>query len=140
VEWAAKIAQIHDSIIEFPKGYDTQLGERGINLSGGQKQRLSIARAIIKHPRILLLDDALSAVDTITEEAILNNLRGVMQDKTCLWVSHRIASIKTADMIIVLDLGRIVETGTHEELLELNGHYADLFEKQQLEDVLEHTA
>ncbi len=140
VEWAAKIAQIHDSIIEFPKGYDTQLGERGINLSGGQKQRLSIARAIIKHPRILLLDDALSAVDTITEEAILNNLRGVMQDKTCLWVSHRIASIKTADMIIVLDQGRIVETGTHEELLELNGHYADLFEKQQLEDVLEHTA
>ncbi len=139
IEWAARMAQIHDSITEFPNGYDTILGERGINISGGQKQRLSLARAILKHPRILLLDDALSAVDTVTEEAILNNLRTVMRDKTCLWVSHRISSIMNADYIIVLDNGRIIEQGTHDELLEINGLYADLFEKQQLEASLEMT-
>ncbi|MCB0284535.1 MAG: ABC transporter ATP-binding protein [Calditrichaeota bacterium] len=139
VEWAAQTAQIHDSVIDLPEGYNTILGERGINISGGQKQRLSIARAILKHPKILLLDDALSAVDTITEEAILNNLRDVMKDKTCLWVSHRISSIKTADKIIVLDNGEIVEQGTHEELLLTGGIYADLYEKQQLEETLQHT-
>ncbi|MGD9898177.1 MAG: ABC transporter ATP-binding protein [Calditrichaceae bacterium] len=139
IEWAARMAQMHDSIIEFPNGYDTILGERGINISGGQKQRISLARAILKHPRILLLDDALSAVDTVTEEAILTNLRTVMQDKTCLWVSHRISSIMNADYIIVLDNGRIIEQGTHDELLEINGLYADLFEKQQLEASLEMT-
>lgn len=137
IEQAAKIAQIHDSIVEFPKGYDTPLGERGINLSGGQKQRVAIARAILKQPRILLLDDALSAVDTVTEEAILNSLRSVMSDKTCFWVSHRISAIKNADQIIVLDQGRIVEEGTHAELLLANGVYADLYEKQKLEESIE---
>ena len=137
IEYSARMAQIHDSISEFPKGYDTILGERGINLSGGQKQRVAIARAIVKEPRLLLLDDALSAVDTVTEEAILNNLRQVMRNKTCFWVSHRISSIKDADYIIVLDQGRIVEEGVHEELLLINGIYADLFEKQQLEESLQ---
>jgi len=136
VERAAKMAQIHDSIIEFPGGYDTILGERGINLSGGQKQRMSIARAILKQPKILLLDDALSAVDTLTEEAILNDLRDIMKDKTCFWVSHRISSIQNADHIIVLDDGEIYEQGTHEELLLTGGIYADLYEKQQLEESL----
>lgn len=136
IEWAARMAQIHQSIIEFPNGYDTILGERGINLSGGQKQRIAIARAILKEPKILLLDDALSSVDTITEEAILNDLRNIMQDKTCIWISHRISSIKNADHIIVLDQGEIVEQGVHENLLLNNGIYADLFEKQQLEESL----
>ncbi len=137
VEEAARIAQIHDSIMELPQGYETVLGERGINISGGQKQRVAIARAIIREPRILLLDDALSAVDTITEEAILNNLKSVMQNKTCLWVSHRISAIKDADWIIVLDKGRLTEQGTHEQLLAINGLYASLHEKQQIEESLE---
>lgn len=136
VEWAATMAQIHDSILDFPKGYDTLLGERGINLSGGQKQRLAIARAILKQPRILLLDDALSAVDTITEEAILNNLRVVMQGRTCLWVSHRLSSIQNADLIVVIDQGQIIEKGTHNQLMDNFGLYADLYEKQRLEESL----
>ena len=136
IERAARIAQLHESIIEFPDGYDTILGERGINLSGGQKQRVAIARAILKEPKILLLDDALSAVDTITEEAILDDLKNVMKNKTCFWVSHRISSIKNADHIIVLDQGAVAEQGTHDELILNNGIYADLFEKQQLEESL----
>lgn len=134
---AAQVAQIHDSITEFPEKYDTLLGERGINLSGGQKQRVCIARAIIKQPKILLLDDALSAVDTLTEERILENLRGVMKNRTCIWISHRISAIKAVDKIIVLDKGRIVEEGTHQELLILGGLYADLYEKQKLEEALD---
>jgi ATP-binding cassette subfamily B protein len=136
---AAQIAQIHDSILEFPDQYETILGERGINLSGGQKQRVSIARAIIKNPKILLLDDALSAVDTITEEKILSQLRGVMVDKTCIWISHRISAIKDADKIIVLDEGNIVEEGSHEELLAMGGIYSELYEKQKLEEALDLT-
>jgi len=134
---AAQIAQIHDAIIEFPDEYNTVLGERGINLSGGQKQRLSIARAIIKNPRILLLDDALSAVDTITEERILTELRNVMKNKTCIWISHRISAIQGADKIIVLDDTQIVEEGTHEELISIGGIYAELFEMQKLEEALD---
>lgn len=136
IEQAAKITQIHDSIVEFPDSYQTMLGERGINLSGGQKQRVSIARAILKSPKILILDDCLSAVDTITEEKILHELRDVMKDKTCIWISHRISAIKDADKIIVLDDGKIVEEGTHAQLLKMNGIYADLYEKQQLEEAL----
>lgn len=139
IEWAARTAHIHETIVDLTSGYDTILGERGINISGGQKQRIAIARAILKHPKILLLDDALSAVDTLTEEIILNNLREVMKDKTCLWVSHRISSIKNADKIIVLDKGRIIEQGVHEELLAIGGLYADLYEKQKLEETLELT-
>ncbi len=139
IEEAAEIAQIHDSIVAFPDQYDTVLGERGINLSGGQKQRVSIARAIIKHPKILLLDDALSAVDTITEEKILNQLRGVMKDRTCIWVSHRISAIMHADKIIVLEKGEIIEEGTHDELLSHGGIYWELYEKQKLVEALDLT-
>lgn len=139
IEWAARTADIHEMICELPNGYQTMLGERGINISGGQKQRLAIARAILKHPKILLLDDALSAVDTLTEERILKNLREVMLDKTCLWVSHRISSIRNADNIIVIDNGCIAEQGQHEALIAQNGLYADLFEKQKLEESLQLT-
>ncbi len=139
VEESAEVAQIHDSIIEFPDSYDTVLGERGINLSGGQKQRVSIARAIIKHPKILLLDDALSAVDTITEEKILDQLRDIMKGRTCIWVSHRISAIMHADKIIVLEKGEIIEEGTHDELLSLGGTYSELYEKQKLEEALDLT-
>ena len=134
---AALCAQIHGSIEELPNKYDTILGERGINLSGGQKQRVSIARAIIKQPKILLLDDALSAVDTITEEKILGKLRDIMKDKTCVWISHRISALQDADKIIVIDQGKIIEEGTHDDLLESRGLYWDLYEKQKLEEALE---
>jgi len=137
VQKAAMNAQIHDAIEEFPDLYKTVLGERGINLSGGQKQRISIARAILKQPKILLLDDALSAVDTITEEKILEKLRKEMQNKTCVWISHRISALQDADKIIVLDNGEIIEEGTHGELLQLGGLYHDLYEKQKLEEALD---
>ncbi len=127
---AAKDADIHKNISEFKRGYDTILGERGLTLSGGQKQRLSIARALVLDPNIFLFDDCLSAVDTETEEAILENLSKVSQRKTTLIVSHRISSIKNADKIIVLDHGRIVQEGTHESLLKQPGHYQDLYKKQ----------
>jgi ATP-binding cassette, subfamily B, multidrug efflux pump len=137
IEKAAQSTQIHESISEFPDMYDTMLGERGINLSGGQKQRISIARAILKSPKILILDDCLSAVDTITEEKILQQLKEIMKNKTCIWVSHRISAIKNADKIIVLEDGQIAEEGTHDELLKLEGIYANLHEKQQLEEALD---
>jgi ATP-binding cassette, subfamily B, multidrug efflux pump len=120
----------------FPQGYATVLGERGITLSGGQKQRTAIARAVIRRPKILILDDALSAVDTYTEEKILSRLRGVMRGRTSLIVSHRISTVKDADVICVLDHGRIVERGTHDELMLLGGEYADLYERQLLEEEL----
>ncbi len=127
---AAKYAQVHKNIISFSKGYETVLGERGITLSGGQKQRVSIARAIIKDPQILLFDDCLSAVDTETEEKILNNLKKLTSGKTTIIVSHRISAAKNADKIIILDAGKIVQAGTHEALIETDGYYKNLYEKQ----------
>lgn len=127
---AAKNARVHKNIIDFNKGYDTILGERGITLSGGQKQRVSIARAIIKKPDILLFDDCLSAVDTETEEKILKNLVKLTKDKTTIIVSHRVSSAKNADQIIVLEDGRVIETGTHESLINTDGYYKELYTKQ----------
>ncbi|REE08220.1 ABC transporter ATP-binding protein [Winogradskyella pacifica] len=127
---AAQNAKVHKNIIGFTKGYDTILGERGITLSGGQKQRVSIARAIIKKPDILLFDDCLSAVDTETEEKILKNLVKLTKDKTTIIVSHRVSSAKNADRIIVLDEGKVIESGNHESLMNTNGYYKELYNKQ----------
>lgn len=134
IEDAAKNAVVHNNIIQFTNKYETVLGERGITLSGGQKQRVSIARAIIKSPKILLLDDCLSAVDTETEEQILNNLKKVTKNTTTVIVSHRVSSAKNADHIIVLDEGSIVESGTHEELLQADHYYAELYQNQMIEE------
>ncbi len=131
---AAKTTEIYDNIMEFPQQFETPLGERGVTLSGGQRQRTSMARAIVKNPHILILDDSLSAVDTQTEEKILSNLEEVMNGKTNILIAHRISTIKNASKIIVLDEGKIIETGTHEELLEINGLYKDIYEKQLLEE------
>jgi len=127
---AAKNAAVHSNIINFHKGYDTILGERGITLSGGQKQRISIARAIIKNPEIVLFDDCLSAVDTETEEAIFNKLKAISSKKTSILVSHRVSSAKFADQIIILDQGEIIQKGTHEELMDQDGYYRNLYQKQ----------
>ncbi len=127
---AAKNARVHKNIVGFNKGYDTVLGERGITLSGGQKQRVSIARAIIKKPDILLFDDCLSAVDTETEEKILKNLAKLTKDKTTIIVSHRVSSAKNADKIIVLEDGKIIQSGNHESLINTNGYYKELYTKQ----------
>jgi ATP-binding cassette subfamily B protein len=131
---AAKDADVHENIIQFAEGYQTILGERGINLSGGQKQRVSIARAIIKKPDILIFDDCLSAVDTETEEKILSSLKRIMKDRTSIIISHRVSSIKHADKIIVLDEGKIAEQGTHASLIKEGGLYASLYQKQLLEE------
>ena len=130
---AAKKAVVHDNIIGFKEEYETVLGERGITLSGGQKQRVSIARAIIKNPQILVFDDCLSAVDTETEEKILGNLEEVSKDKTTFIISHRVSSAKNADKIIILDEGKIIQQGTHNQLISENGYYKDLYEQQLLE-------
>lgn len=134
---AAAIARLDKDVQAFPKGYETMVGERGITLSGGQKQRTAIARALMVDPPILILDDALSAVDTYTEEEILTRLKAVMERRTALIVSHRISTVRHADQILVLDQGRIVERGTHEHLVQLGGAYADLYRKQLLEEELE---
>ncbi len=136
VSSAAQAASIAADIESFPEQYQTLVGERGITLSGGQKQRTAIARAIIRNPRILVLDDALSSVDTHTEDKILNHLREVMRDRTTIFISHRVSTVRNADMIAVLHSGRIVELGTHDQLLALNGYYFDLYNKQLLEEEL----
>lgn len=133
VEQACKDAVVYDNIVGFEEGFDTHIGERGITLSGGQKQRLSIARALVKEPQVLMFDDCLSAVDTGTEERILKNLGRIMEGRTSIIIAHRISTIKNADHIIVLDQGEIIEEGTHQQLLNLGGEYASLHEKQLLE-------
>ena len=133
---AATVAQLDKDVRDFPQGYDTMVGERGITLSGGQKQRTAIARAVVTDPRILILDDALSAVDTYTEEEILARLRQVMKERTAIIISHRISTVRDADQIVVLEAGRLVEKGRHDELIRLGGHYAELYKKQLLEEEL----
>ena len=134
---AAQIAGLAADIEGFPEGYNTMVGERGITLSGGQKQRTAIARAILRNPRILILDDALSSVDTLTEERILNHLADVMRGRTVILISHRVSTVRQADRIVVLETGSIVEQGTHTELMDMGGYYASLSQKQMLEEELE---
>ena len=136
VEWAAGVARLDKDVAGFPNGYDTMVGERGITLSGGQKQRAAIARALMPDPRILVLDDALSAVDTYTEEEILGRLKGVMRERTSIIVSHRVSTVRDADLILVLEHGRVIERGTHDDLVRLDGFYAELYRKQLLEEEL----
>ncbi|MFI5256805.1 MAG: ABC transporter ATP-binding protein [Gemmatimonadales bacterium] len=138
--WAAQVAQLDDTVRAFPHGYGTQLGERGINLSGGQKQRLALARALARRPRVVLLDDALSAVDTHTEAEILRGLREALAGRTAVIASHRISAIRDASWIIVLDGGRVVEQGTHDELMAAGGRYTSLLQRQQLEESIEGAA
>jgi len=134
---AAKSASLYKDVEQFPEKFQTVVGERGITLSGGQKQRTSIARAIYKNPKVLILDDSLSAVDTHTEEEILNELKKVMKNRTSIIISHRISSIKNANNIIVLDGSAIKEQGTHNELISLGGIYYDLYQKQLLEEEIQ---
>ena len=137
LEWAGEVSQLGKDVADFPAGYDTMIGERGVTLSGGQKQRTGIARAVAKDPRILILDDALSAVDTYTEAEILKRLRGVMRERTSIVVAHRISTVKDAEEILVLSEGRIAERGTHQALLERGGLYASMYRRQLLEEELE---
>ena len=137
IQWAADVAGLSSDIESFPNGLDTVIGERGLTLSGGQKQRTAIARAILRNPRILILDDALSSVDTATEEKILRELAAVMRDRTTVLISHRVSTVQQADRIVVLSHGEIVESGTHQQLQQRSGYYAELYEKQLLEEELE---
>jgi ATP-binding cassette subfamily B multidrug efflux pump len=136
IEHAAHVSRLDKDLQDFPKGYETLVGERGITLSGGQKQRTAIARAVITDPKILVLDDALSAVDTYTEEEILSRLSGVMRSRTTIIVSHRVSTVRNADQILVLDDGEVVERGTHDQLVARNGVYGELYRKQLLEEEL----
>jgi ABC-type multidrug transport system, ATPase and permease components len=136
VEKAAESAQVKSNILSFTKKFDTIVGERGITLSGGQKQRTAIARALIKNPEILIFDDSLSAVDTKTEEAILTNLRVELENRTSIMISHRISTVQQSDKIIVIDEGRIIETGTHLNLIQKDGAYSSMYRKQLLQEEL----
>jgi len=133
---AAEAAHIRQEFEEFPQGFETMVGERGVTLSGGQKQRAAIARALLRRPAILILDDALASVDTYTEERILGGLRNYTAASTTILISHRVSTVRNADQIAVLDRGRIVEIGRHDELLAIDGYYAGLYHKQQLEEEL----
>jgi len=137
LDWAGDVSQLNKDVEDFPARYDTMIGERGVTLSGGQKQRTAIARAVAKDPRIVILDDAMSAVDTYTESEILRRLRGVLQERTSIIVAHRISTVKDADEILVLDEGRVAERGAHRELLEHNGIYAQMYRRQLLEEELD---
>jgi len=137
IQEAAKLSDVHDNIIDFTEGYETIIGERGVTLSGGQRQRLSIARALIKDPSILIMDDSISAVDTKTEETILANLENVRKGKTTLIIAHRISTIKDADKIIIVDEGKVVDVGTHDELIIRCHFYKDMVERQKLEEEIE---
>jgi ATP-binding cassette subfamily B protein len=137
LDWAGDVSQLNKDVEDFPARYDTMIGERGVTLSGGQKQRTAIARAVAKEPRIVILDDAMSAVDTYTESEILRRLRGVLQERTSIIVAHRISTVKDADEILVLDEGRVAERGSHRELLERNGIYAQMYRRQLLEEELD---
>ncbi|MCA9427538.1 MAG: ATP-binding cassette domain-containing protein, partial [Candidatus Omnitrophica bacterium] len=137
VEQASRLAVLHENVVDFPRGYETMVGERGVTLSGGQRQRAAIARALAINPRILILDDALSAVDTHTEEQILSGLRTVMKERTTLLISHRISTVHEADWIVVLEKGEIIEQGTHEDLVALGGVYATMHRHQLLEEQIE---
>jgi ATP-binding cassette subfamily B protein len=137
IKEAASIARFDKDVVDFPKQFDTIIGERGITLSGGQKQRATLARALVLDPKILILDDSFSAVDTNTEEEILRNLKKFMQGRTSIIISHRVSTVKDADKIVIIDKGKIAEEGTHEELLALNGLYADIYYKQLLEKEIE---
>lgn len=137
VEEFAKDAEVHSNIVEFQEGYKTKIGERGITLSGGQKQRVSIARALAHNPQILLFDDCLSAVDTETEESILQNLKRLSAQRTTVLISHRVSTVKHADLILVLNKGEVVETGTHNDLLASEGEYYKLYQKQIRESGIE---